>query len=186
MCTRKGGNTFHGQQAVSTAETQHFQSSLENSCIMNLESESRSVVSDSLRPHGLCISWNSPDQNTGVGIPFSRRSSQSRDQTWVSHIAGRIFTSRTTREALMNLSWEEIWAPGYLIPASLGQCCDSDFVNWTHGTRPDSPGIWHKIDWAMSGHHAGGNNHSCKEELWFPGLIHSIRDFDTRCSEAHS
>jgi len=28
-------------------------------------SESRSVVSDSLRPHGL--SWNSPGQNTGVG-----------------------------------------------------------------------------------------------------------------------
>ena len=31
------------------------------------ESESRSVVSDSLRPHGLYTSWNSPGQNTGVG-----------------------------------------------------------------------------------------------------------------------
>ena len=31
------------------------------------ESESRSVTSDSLRPHGLCSSWNSPGQNTGVG-----------------------------------------------------------------------------------------------------------------------
>ena len=30
-------------------------------------SESRSVVSDSLRPHGLYSSWNSPGQNTGVG-----------------------------------------------------------------------------------------------------------------------
>ena len=31
-------------------------------------SESRSVVSDSLRPHGLFFSpWNSPGQNTGVG-----------------------------------------------------------------------------------------------------------------------
>ena len=29
-------------------------------------SESRSVVSDSLRPHGLYSPWNSPDQNTGV------------------------------------------------------------------------------------------------------------------------
>ena len=29
--------------------------------------ESRSVVSDSLRPHGLYSPWNSPGQNTGVG-----------------------------------------------------------------------------------------------------------------------
>ena len=31
------------------------------------ESESRSVVSNSLWPHGLYSPWNSPDQNTGVG-----------------------------------------------------------------------------------------------------------------------
>ena len=31
------------------------------------ESESCSVVSDSLRPHGLYSPWNSPGQNTGVG-----------------------------------------------------------------------------------------------------------------------
>ena len=30
------------------------------------ESESRSVVSDSLRPHGLYSPWNSPGQNSGV------------------------------------------------------------------------------------------------------------------------
>jgi len=31
------------------------------------ESESHSVVSDSLRPHGLYSPWNSPGQNTGLG-----------------------------------------------------------------------------------------------------------------------
>ena len=92
-------------------------------------SESHSVVSDSLWPHGLCSPWNSPGQNTGVsglsllqGIfptqgpnpallhyrwilyqlshhgsprmlewiayPFSGRSSQPRNQTRVSCIAG--------------------------------------------------------------------------------------------------
>ena len=30
-------------------------------------SESRSVVSDTLRPHGLYSPWTSPGQNTGVG-----------------------------------------------------------------------------------------------------------------------
>ena len=34
---------------------------------MKSESESHSVVSSSLWPHGLHSSWNSPDQNTGVG-----------------------------------------------------------------------------------------------------------------------
>ena len=32
-----------------------------------LESESRSVTSDSLPPHGLYRPWNYPGQNTGVG-----------------------------------------------------------------------------------------------------------------------
>ena len=33
-------------------------------------SERRSVVCDSLRPHGLQSPWNSPGQNTGVGCHF--------------------------------------------------------------------------------------------------------------------
>ena len=42
-------------------------------------SEASSVVSDSLRPHGLYSPWNFAGQNTGVGrLPFSRGSSQPR------------------------------------------------------------------------------------------------------------
>ena len=47
-------------------------------------SESHSVVSDSLWPHGLYSPWNSPGQNSGVGrvaFPFSRGSSQPRSPT---------------------------------------------------------------------------------------------------------
>ena len=36
-----------------------------------------------------------------VAVPFSSRSSQPRDQTQVSRIAGRFFTSWATREAQM-------------------------------------------------------------------------------------
>ena len=97
-------------------------------------SESRSVVSNCLRPHGLYSSWNSPGENTGVGrcsllqgifptqglnpglphfrrilqqlshqgsprilegvaYPISSRSSQPRNQTSVSCIAGVFFTN---------------------------------------------------------------------------------------------
>ena len=63
------------------------------------DSESRSVMSDSLRPHELYSSWNFPSQNTGVGsLSFYRGSSQPRDRTQVSHIAGEFFTSWATRE----------------------------------------------------------------------------------------
>ena len=46
--------------------------------------------------------WNSSSQNTRVGShPFSRGSSQTRDQNQVSHIAGRFFTSWDTRGTLL-------------------------------------------------------------------------------------
>ena len=64
-------------------------------------SENRSVVSNSLWPHGLYSPWNSPGQNTGVGSLFLLQggSLQPRDRTQVSHIPGRFFTSWATREA---------------------------------------------------------------------------------------
>ena len=53
------------------------------------ESESHSVVSDSLQPHGILqariLEW--------VAFPFSRGSSQPRDRIQVSRIAGRFFTN---------------------------------------------------------------------------------------------
>ena len=60
---------------------------------MNSESESKShsVASSSLQPHGLYSPWNSPGQKW-VAFPFSRGSFQPRDQTQVSHTAGRFFT----------------------------------------------------------------------------------------------
>ena len=62
--------------------------------------ESHSVMSDSLQPHGLYSPWNSPGQNTGVGGCFLLQGIFStQDQTHVSRIAGRFFTSRATREA---------------------------------------------------------------------------------------
>ena len=66
------------------------------------ESKSHSVMLDSLRPHGFYSQSNSPGQYIGtVAFPFSRVSSQPRDWTQISHIAGGFSTSWTTREALL-------------------------------------------------------------------------------------
>ena len=46
-------------------ETPNMQLCLKNE--RKKENESRSIVSDSLRSHGLYSPWNSPGQNTGVG-----------------------------------------------------------------------------------------------------------------------
>ena len=80
-------------------------------------SESQSlekVVSDSLQHYGLYSLWNSPGQNTGVGrvaFPFSRGSSQPRDRTQVSCIAGRFFIVWPSREALMISSNPRVFGP---------------------------------------------------------------------------
>ena len=73
------------------------------------ESESRSVVSNSLRPHELYNTWNSPDQNTGVGSTlFSRGSSQHQYQNQTTHIAGGFFASWATRKAQVYWSGQPI------------------------------------------------------------------------------
>ena len=67
-----------------------------------------SVVSDSLRPHGLYSSSGSSVHGIlrarileWVAIPFSRGYSWPRDQSQVSCMAGRFFTIWTTRKALV-------------------------------------------------------------------------------------
>ena len=51
--------------------------------IMKSENDSHSVVSDSLRPHGLYSPWNSPGQITGVGNPgIEPRSSALQDNKY--------------------------------------------------------------------------------------------------------
>ena len=69
--------------------------------IYEIESESPSVVSNSLGSHGLYSPWNSPGQNTGVGSLslLPGESSQPRDRTQVSRIGGGFFTNWATREA---------------------------------------------------------------------------------------
>lgn len=68
-------------------------------------SVSRSVISNSLGPcrpwpTRLLCPWNSPSKNIEVDCHFLLQgSSRSRNQTWVSHIAGRFFTVWATREA---------------------------------------------------------------------------------------
>ena len=68
---------------------------------------SRTVMSDSLRPRGLqptrlLCPFDSPGRNIGVGChALSRGSSQPRDGSQVSSIAGGFFTIWATRESLV-------------------------------------------------------------------------------------
>ena len=55
-----------------------------------MESESHSVVSDSLQPHGLYSPWNSLGQNTGVGT---------------LSLPHRIFLTQGSNPGLLNCRW---------------------------------------------------------------------------------
>ena len=59
-----------------------------------------------------------------VAFPFSRRSSQHRDRTQASHIAGGFFTSWATREALC-----------LEIPISKMNVCETCISVWAKGMR---------------------------------------------------
>ena len=89
------GGTLKSQTELGANLATHF---------LRSESESCSVVSNSLQPHGHVVhgilqvrilQW--------VAFPFSRGSSQPRDQTQVSHIAGGFLTSWATKESSWNL-----------------------------------------------------------------------------------
>ena len=87
------------------------------SVLIESERESCSIMSDSLWPHRLYRTWNSPGQNTGMcsfSFPFSRGSSQLRDWIQVFCIAGGFFTSWATREA--QKYWSEWSIPSPDLP----------------------------------------------------------------------
>ena len=62
----KGGKLTFGEGLL---HARHFVCHL-ISTLQNPESESHSVVSDPLRPHGLHSPWNYPGQHTGVSSLF--------------------------------------------------------------------------------------------------------------------
>ena len=67
----------------------------------------KSVMSDSLGPHGLYTAHGILQARIleWVAFPFSRASSQPRDWTQVSYIVGGFFTSWATGEAQEHWSW---------------------------------------------------------------------------------
>ena len=76
-----------------------------------IESESHSVMYDSLWPHGLCSPWNSPGQNTGVGS-VSLLQGIFQYQTGVSFIKDKGDLSRITGDSF--LKWAMIFHWSYL------------------------------------------------------------------------
>ena len=77
-----------------------------NHCNCYCKSASRSSGVHGLQPARLLCPWNSPGQNTSeVAIPFPRRSSQPRDRTQVTHIAGGFFHQLSHKGSPRMLEW---------------------------------------------------------------------------------
>ena len=103
------------------------------------ESESRSVVSDSLWVHGLCP-WNSPGQNTGVSsLSLLQRIFPTQDRIQVSSIAGGFFTSWVTREA------QEYWSGFSSVQGSCSVVSDSLRPHEPQHSRPPCPSLTPRV-----------------------------------------
>ena len=91
---------------------------------MNIISEIHLVVSYSLRPHGILqariLEW--------VAFPFSKGSSQPKNQTQVSCIAGGFFTNWAIREA-NTIYW--VFFPSHLGKISLKVSSTDEFSVWS-------------------------------------------------------
>ena len=100
--------------------------------LFNRPSTLSQTVKVKLKVAQLCPTLCDPMINTVYGIlqarilewlafPFSRGSSQTRDRTQVSHIAGRFFTSSATREAFLRQYLKIITNYTLLSHVSLGE-----------------------------------------------------------------
>ena len=131
------GSSRPSDQTRSLAlQADSLQTELWGQPLINYEvwSESYSVVSNSLQPHGLYSPWNSPGQNTGVS---SLSLLQGTFPTQVSCIAGRFSTSWARREA-------QVYWSGYPISSP------ADLPN--PGIKPGSPALQDSLP-VLSGRH---------------------------------
>ena len=102
--------------------------SVNEACVLGLVAQSWPTVCDPMdcSPPGSSVCGIlQAEMLEWVAISFSRGSSRSRDQTWVSHIAGRFFTIWATREALMLIKWVTI-SPVTLV----GSTMTSELKEW--------------------------------------------------------
>ena len=110
-----------------------------------------------------------------VAFPLSRGSSQPRDQTQVSHIAGGFFTSWATREALGAQSLSFSWVHTIMLPSDdvyVSVCYSLVWAarlqtHWEQGCDHfvcSSPAL---IQLSAPGRHSGGPSPVCR---WWPGL----------------
>ena len=108
-----------------------------------------------------CLSYQgSPRILEWVAYPFSKGSSQPRNQTWISCIAGRFFTVWATRETLLGKSGGQLliapermkWLGQSRKDAELWMCTmvkvKSDAIKKNNITQePWKLGPWIKVNW---------------------------------------
>ena len=148
---------------VSMAYCPHFPTLQSNMSEFTLKNYSRIDYIDSLLFLGLC---SPPDSSVHgilqarilewVATPFTRGSYQPRNWTWVSHVAGRVFTIWATREAqiafyvVFNVRKAfgkllSFYLQSSLIPASIPA---SAGWQWVEGSPQVLPALWSWL-WAQ-------------------------------------
>ena len=123
------------------------------------ESESHSVMSNSLRPHGLYSPWNSLGQNTGLGS--------------LSHLQG-IFPTQVSNPGLPHCSWILYQLSHQGSPRILEWVGSLSLLQQIFPTQESKPGFLHcrQILYQLS--YQG----SPKDMLPWPGIEPGLRQWD--------
>ena len=135
-------------------------------------------MSDSVWPYGLqptrlLCPRNFPGKNTGVASPFSRGSSQPRDRTQISHIAGRFFIVWATREAQkMCQKWDTLlngWSRDEMHRHPLEALEMQNFC--LHSRTTESESVFYQDPQVFCDLHPSLRSNSFKEKVHFLPLI---------------
>ena len=142
---------------------------IKSSCKIKITCESHTVVSNSLRPHGLYSPWNSLCQNTGVGS--------------LSLLQG-IFLAQESNHALLHCRWilyqrrEEV--------SSVAQSCLTLCDPMNHSTPRLSITNFRSLLKLLSIESVMPSSHIlCHSLLLLPPIPPSIRVFFNTCSQLH-
>ena len=135
------------------------------SCLENLQTLWKGKKNMTLQDEAPRLDHQAPlsmefSRQEWVSIPFSKGSSQPRNQTWISCIAGRFFTVWATRETLLGKSGGQLliapermkWLGQSRKDAELWMCTKvkvkSDAIKKNNITQePWKLGPWIKVNW---------------------------------------
>ena len=136
-----GNDFFNMKQETQETKGKLLEWKIKTFYVLKKWSESHSVVSDSLWPHGLYSPWNSPGQNTGMGshsllkgiFPTHGSNPGLPHCRWILYQLSHQVSPRTLEWGAYPFSSRSSWLRNWI---GVSGIAGSFFTNWAMGETP--------------------------------------------------